>query len=96
MQATVTPCPGTTILKAAEEACAVFPVQTLVAELLVALLHVRGVVHLDRRSRAGTDIHRRVLLHWGQKANDVHLYTSTYTTYINTNAERTHASAGQC
>lgn len=50
VQAAVTPRPRATILKAAEEARAVFPIQTLVAELLVALLHVRGVVHLDRRS----------------------------------------------
>lgn len=95
VQAAMTPRPRATILKAAEEACAVLPVQTLVAELLVALLHVRGVVHLDRCSRAGTDIHRRVLLQWAQKDNDVRLYTNTYISYISTNSERTHASAGQ-
>lgn len=62
MQAPVAPCPGTTVLEAAEEAGAVFPIQTLVAVLLVALLHVRGVVHLDGRGRTGADVHRGGLL----------------------------------
>lgn len=62
VQAAVPPRPRATVLEAAEEAGAVLPVQTLVAVLLVALVHVRGVVHLDGRGRARADVHRGRLL----------------------------------
>lgn len=45
------------VFETAEEAGAVLPVQTLVAVLLVALLHVRGVVHLNGRGRARADVY---------------------------------------
>lgn len=90
------PRPRATILKAAEEARAVFSVQTLVAELLVTLLHVGGVVHLDGRSRAGTDIHRRVRLQWGETTMTFISHTCMDASYISTNSERSDASAGPC
>lgn len=66
VQPPVSPRPGTAVLETAEEAGAVLAVQAFVAVLLVALLHVRGVVHLDGRGRARTDVHRRGLL-WTER-----------------------------
>lgn len=60
------PGSGATVLEAAEEAGAVLPVQTLVAVLLVSLLHVCGVVHLNGGGRAWTDVNRGCLLLTGQ------------------------------
>lgn len=50
------------VLETAEEAGAVLPVQALVAVLLVALLHVRGVVHLNSCGRARADVYCGSLL----------------------------------
>lgn len=47
VQPAVPPSSRATVLETTEEAGAVLPVQTLVAVLLIPLLHVRGVVHLD-------------------------------------------------
>lgn len=68
VQPAVPPGAGAAVLETAEEAGAVLPVQTLVAVLLVPLLHVRGVVHLDGRGRAWTDVHRGCLLLTGREA----------------------------
>lgn len=69
VQTAVSPGARAAVLETAEEAGAVFPIQALVAVLLVALLHVRGVVHLDGCGRARADIHRGCLLldreRWG-------------------------------
>lgn len=66
VQPAVSPRSRAAVLKTAEEAGAVLPVQTLVAVLLVPLLHVRGVVHLNGGGRAWTDVHRGCLLLTGQ------------------------------
>lgn len=66
VQPAVPPGSGAAVLETAEEAGAVLSVQTLVAVLLVSLLHVSGVVHLDGSGRARTDIHRGCLLLTGQ------------------------------
>lgn len=66
VQPAVPPRSRAAVLKTAEEAGAVLPVQTLVAVLLVPLLHVRGVVHLNGGGRAWTDVHRGCLLLTGQ------------------------------
>ncbi len=66
VQPAVPPSSRAAVFEAAEEAGAVLPVQALVAVLLVSLLHVRGVVHLDGRGRAGTDVYRGCLLLTGQ------------------------------
>lgn len=58
VKAPVPPCPRAAVLEAAEEAGAVLPVQALVAVLLVALRHVRGVVHLDGGGGARADVDR--------------------------------------
>lgn len=58
----MTPGARAAVLEAAEEAGAVLPVQALVAILLVTLRHVGGVVHLDGRGRARSDVHRGRLL----------------------------------
>ena len=62
VQPAVAPGAGAAVLEAAEEAGAVLAVQALVAVLLVALLHVRGVVHLDGGGGARADVHRGRLL----------------------------------
>lgn len=54
------------VFETAEEAGTVLPVQTLVAVLLVPLLHVCGVVHLNGCGRARTDVYRGCLLLTGQ------------------------------
>lgn len=67
----VPPGAGAAVLEAAEEAGAVLPVQALVAVLLVPLLHVRGVVHLDGRGRAGADVDGGLLLFDGNKTTQL-------------------------
>ena len=62
VQSAVAPGAGAAVLEAAEEAGAVLAVQALVAVLLVALLHVRGVVHLDGGGGARADVHGGRLL----------------------------------
>lgn len=57
VQPPVPPRSGAAVLETAEETGAVLPVQTLVAVLLVALLHVRGVVHLNSCGRARADVY---------------------------------------
>lgn len=57
VQPPVPPRSRAAVFETAEEAGAVLPVQTLVAVLLVALLHVRGVVHLNGRGRARADVY---------------------------------------
>lgn len=66
VQPAVPPGSGAAVFETAEEAGAVLPVQTLVAVLLVSLLHVCGVVHLDGRGRARADVYRGCLLLTGK------------------------------
>lgn len=66
VQPAVPPGSGAAVFETAEEAGAVLPVETLIAVLLVSLLHVRGVVHLNGCGRAWTDVYRRCLLLTGR------------------------------
>lgn len=68
VEAPVPPRPRAAVLEAAEEAGAVLPVQALVAVLLVALRHVRGVVHLDGGGGARADVDCGRL--WGKEPQE--------------------------
>lgn len=57
VQPPVPPRSRAAVLETAEETGAVLPVQTLVAILLVPLLHVCGVVHLNSCGRARADVY---------------------------------------
>lgn len=66
VQPAMPPSSRAAVFETAKEAGAVLPVQTIVAVLLVPLLHVRGVVHLNGCGRTWADVYRGCLLLTGQ------------------------------